>query len=192
MRHRVAGRGGALTRPGGREPDRHQSFHGSHDPEDVLCGNVQSECASYYDADDADPSPDPSPGPSPASGGGDPSTVPPPLADRSRSPACGRDSVTPPVSPAARGGGGGSPSAAPGAGSAAPRTPSCETCTACRSLADDAPGFITNDHAARISYISTHFPDSDHKRLYASVRQACVRRCGPRAGRRLCVRPVRP
>ncbi|KJE88797.1 hypothetical protein, variant [Capsaspora owczarzaki ATCC 30864] len=58
---------------------------------------------------------------------------------------------------------------------ASPGSPAASnsTCSSCRSLPDDMPGFITNDHTTRISYISSQYPD--HPSLYSHVRQACVR-----------------
>eukprot|EP01137_Pigoraptor_chileana_P019076 Opistho-2@79592 len=47
------------------------------------------------------------------------------------------------------------------------------TCESCRSLAPGVPGFLSNDHAAHISYISGQYPYNPD--LYSAVRQACVR-----------------
>eukprot|EP01135_Chromosphaera_perkinsii_P011225 Nk52_evm6s2367 gene=Nk52_evmTU6s2367 len=47
------------------------------------------------------------------------------------------------------------------------------TCKTCRSLEEGRTGFITNDHGAHISYISSKFPNNAN--LYSIVRQACVR-----------------
>eukprot|EP00126_Sphaerothecum_destruens_P008353 Sdes_comp20180_c0_seq1m13432 len=55
-----------------------------------------------------------------------------------------------------------------------PQTPpTSATCKTCSSLPDGTLGFITNDHSAHISFISSRYPN--HSSLYSIVRQACVR-----------------
>uniref|UniRef100_A0A914X0C7 Folliculin n=1 Tax=Plectus sambesii TaxID=2011161 RepID=A0A914X0C7_9BILA len=48
-----------------------------------------------------------------------------------------------------------------------------ERCAACTSFGGWQPGFLTNDHDARTSYVSSQFPY--HKRVCAVVRQAGLR-----------------
>jgi hypothetical protein len=48
-------------------------------------------------------------------------------------------------------------------------------CLTCRVLGTELPGFVTNDHNAHVSYVSTTFPI--HPTLFTVVRKACVRRC---------------
>lgn len=50
---------------------------------------------------------------------------------------------------------------------------SVDTCVACRSFPHNQPGFISNDDAARVSYISSQYPLQSE--LYILVRQACIR-----------------
>ena len=44
---------------------------------------------------------------------------------------------------------------------------------ACRSIAPGQSGFISNDHDAKVSYVSNQFPD--HPEVFSMMRQACVR-----------------
>lgn len=48
-----------------------------------------------------------------------------------------------------------------------------EMCEACKSMPTGQPGFISNDHEAKISYISSQYPC--HPEIFSIVRQACVR-----------------
>ncbi|XP_074649269.1 folliculin-like isoform X2 [Tubulanus polymorphus] len=48
-----------------------------------------------------------------------------------------------------------------------------DLCEACRSLEPTQPGFISNDHEAKVSYVSNQYPD--HPQVFSMVRQACVR-----------------
>lgn len=48
-------------------------------------------------------------------------------------------------------------------------------CLTCRVLGTELPGFVTNDHNAHVTYVSTTFPI--HPTLFTVVRKACVRRC---------------
>ncbi|XP_064634567.1 folliculin-like [Lineus longissimus] len=48
-----------------------------------------------------------------------------------------------------------------------------DLCEACRSLQPDQPGFISNDHEAKVSYVSSQYPD--HPQVFSMVRQACLR-----------------
>ncbi|CAH1794494.1 unnamed protein product [Owenia fusiformis] len=53
------------------------------------------------------------------------------------------------------------------------RFKSSDLCEACRSLLPGQPGFISNDHEAKVSYVSSQHPD--HPEVFSLVRQACVR-----------------
>jgi folliculin len=44
---------------------------------------------------------------------------------------------------------------------------------ACRPFSQGQPGFVSSDHEARVSYVSTQQPD--HPQVFAMIRQACVR-----------------
>ncbi|XP_014671045.1 PREDICTED: folliculin-like isoform X2 [Priapulus caudatus] len=48
-----------------------------------------------------------------------------------------------------------------------------EMCEACRSMAAGQPGFVSNDHEAKVSYVSSQYPC--HPEIFSIVRQACVR-----------------
>ncbi|XP_069985377.1 folliculin [Penaeus vannamei] len=48
-----------------------------------------------------------------------------------------------------------------------------DACVACRSFQHNQPGFISNDDAARVSYVSSQFPLQSE--LYVPVRHACIR-----------------
>lgn len=59
--------------------------------------------------------------------------------------------------------------------SVAEHTPPSKTqlCEACRSFQPGQPNFISHDHDAHISYISTQYPR--HPQVFTVVRQACIR-----------------
>ena len=67
----------------------------------------------------------------------------------------------------------GASSIAPSFRSVASAPNSSATCKTCESLEEGRMGFITNDHGAHISYISSRYPNNAS--LYSIVRQACVR-----------------
>ncbi|XP_071035622.1 folliculin [Parasteatoda tepidariorum] len=55
-------------------------------------------------------------------------------------------------------------------GSPPPKSDNCEGCT---SMTNKKRGFISNDHEARVSFVSTQYPL--HPDVFSTVRQACVR-----------------
>ncbi|GAB6031058.1 hypothetical protein CHUAL_007870 [Chamberlinius hualienensis] len=50
---------------------------------------------------------------------------------------------------------------------------SVESCEACKLIPPGLSGYISNDHEAKVSYISSHNPF--HPEIFSIVRQACVR-----------------
>ncbi|GIX72726.1 folliculin [Caerostris extrusa] len=48
-----------------------------------------------------------------------------------------------------------------------------DNCEGCTSMTSKKRGFISNDHEARVSYVSSQYPL--HPDVFAAVRQACVR-----------------
>ncbi|XP_054720028.1 folliculin-like [Uloborus diversus] len=48
-----------------------------------------------------------------------------------------------------------------------------DTCEGCTSMTSKKRGFISNDHEARVSYVSSQYPL--HPDVFSAVRQACVR-----------------